>query len=121
MRWTRTVSAADLGEKMAALDARHRGGGERGGVRVFAEPASGLHSGEAVAEVGFPAFKAGGDSRSCVGVLFGEAADRTAVGCLPFDHRGVDGVQIPLRPVNTPTQRDKVRRSSVSGLEALRR
>jgi hypothetical protein len=53
--------AADLGDEEAALDAGHGGGRERGGVGVFAELASGLHAGQAVAQVRFPAFEAGGD------------------------------------------------------------
>jgi hypothetical protein len=53
--------AADLGDEEPALDAGHGGGRERGGVGVFAELASGLHAGQAVAQVRFPAFEAGGD------------------------------------------------------------
>jgi hypothetical protein len=53
--------AADLGDEEADLDAGHGGGRERGGVGVFAELASGLHAGQAVAQVRFPAFEAGGD------------------------------------------------------------
>jgi hypothetical protein len=55
--------AADLGEEESALDARHSGGRERGGVGVFAQLATGSHAGEAVAQVLFPAFEAGGDRR----------------------------------------------------------
>ena len=53
-------AAADLGEEESALDAGHSGGGERGGVGVFAQLATGSHAGEAVAQVLFPAFEAGG-------------------------------------------------------------
>jgi hypothetical protein len=71
------------------LDAGHGGGGERGGVGVFAELASGLHVGEAVADVRFPAFEAGGDRCSGVWVSFGELtgarADRAAAAGLPVD------------------------------------
>jgi hypothetical protein len=53
--------AADLGDEEPALDAGHGGGRECGGVGVFAELASGLHAGQVVAQVRFPAFEAGGD------------------------------------------------------------
>jgi hypothetical protein len=80
--------AADLGEDEAAVDGGG-GGGERGGAGVSAEPASGLHAGEAVAEVRFPAFEAGGDRCSGVwvalGELSGERVDRAAVAGLPVD------------------------------------
>src|SRR5437899_7587211 len=81
--------AADLGEEEAALDAGHGGGGERGGVGVFAQLAAGSHSGEAVADVSFPAVEAGGDRCSCVwvalGELAGERADRAAAARLLLD------------------------------------
>ena len=70
--------AADLGEEEAALDAGHGGGGECGGVGVLAELAAGLHAGEAVAEVGFPAVEASGDRRSGFWVAFGELAGEGA-------------------------------------------
>jgi len=81
--------AADLGEEEPALDAGHGGGGERGGVGVFAQLATGSHAGEAVAQVRFPAIEAGGDRRSGVWValreLAGERAERAAAARLPSD------------------------------------
>jgi len=70
--------AADLGEEEAALDAGHGGGGERGGVGVFAQLASGLHTGEAVADVRFPAVEAVDDRGSGLRVVLGELADERA-------------------------------------------
>jgi len=79
--------AADLSEEESALDAGHSGGGERGGVGVFAQFATGSHAGEAVAQVLFPAFEAGGDRRPggwvALRKLAGERADRAAAARLP--------------------------------------
>src|SRR2546422_833434 len=81
--------AADLGEEEAALDAGHGGSGERGGVGVVAQLAAGLHAGEAVAEVRFPAFETCGDRCSrggvALGELAGEGADRAAAARLLLD------------------------------------
>src|SRR5439155_27367752 len=72
-----------------ALDAGHGCGGERGGVGVFAQLATGSHAGEAVAQVRFPAFEAGGDRRSGAWValreLAGERAERATAARLPSD------------------------------------
>src|SRR5437588_10861695 len=81
--------AADLGEEESALDAGHSGSGERGGVGVFAQLATGSHAREAVAQMLFPAFEAGGNRRPGVWValreLAGERADRAAAARLPAD------------------------------------
>ena len=55
--------AADLREEEPALDAGHSAGGERGGVGVFAQLATGSHASEAVAQVRFPRCEAGGGHR----------------------------------------------------------
>jgi hypothetical protein len=81
--------AADLGEEQPALDAGHRGGGERGGVGVFAQLATDSHPREALANVRFPAVEASSDRRSglriALGELAGERADRAAAARLLRD------------------------------------
>src|SRR5438309_669074 len=81
--------ATDLGDEEPALDSVHGRGGERGGVVVFAQLATGSHAGEAVAQVRFPAVEAGGDRRSSVWValreLAGERAERATAARLPAD------------------------------------
>ena len=50
----------------------HDGGGQNGGIGVAGELAGGLHYGQAIAQLGFPAVKAIGDCLTGFGVLLGE-------------------------------------------------
>jgi hypothetical protein len=81
--------ATDLCEEKSALDAGHSGSGERRGVGVFAQFATGSHAVEAVAQVCFPALEAGGNRSASDGVAFcelpGERPDRTAAASSPLD------------------------------------